>query len=212
MRKIWAFIAGIVVVKAVTARKNTVPTEPTESGTDSASFERAILRVQEAEGGYQNLYNDRGNWTGCKIGVGTRAGTNYGISACFYKSFTGITPSAAIMKALTWPQAKAIYKDYFWANIQGDKIKNQFVADIFMDGHVNHGYTGIKLMQEVLGVAKDGIVGPITLAAINAQNPAVLYVAYRERRRAFYYLLAQNPDNAGFLQGWLNRLKNFKDY
>lgn len=94
--------------------------------------------------------------------------------------------------------------------ILGDQIQSQAVANILFDGRVNHGSTGVRLIQQVLGVGVDGVVGPITMAAINNSNPNKLVADYKEARRQFYHqLVNNNPNYQVFLQGWLNRLSQF---
>lgn len=171
-----------------------------------ASFAPAYALVAEAEGGYQNHPNDTGNYNSRRELVGT----NWGISAPVYEDWIGRPPTAAEMRAMSATEARSIYKARFWDDILGDHIQSQDVANIFFDGRVNHGRTGVRLMQRVLGVAQDGIVGLITLQALNRANPVQVFEQYKEARRAFYHqLVNNNQDYRVFLQGWLNRLANF---
>ena len=172
-----------------------------------ANFQTAYLLVADAEGGYQNHPNDRGNYNS----LGQLVGTNLGIAAPTYEDWIGRPPTAADMRAITPEIARAIYRSKYWDDIKGDQIQSQAVANIFFDGRVNHGRTGTYIMQRVVGVDDDGRVGPITLQAINSANPAQLVEAYKEARRSFYHqLVASNPSFGVFLNGWLNRLANFE--
>jgi lysozyme family protein len=171
-----------------------------------AIFNAAYLLVADAEGGYQNHPSDTGNYNS----LGQNVGTNLGISAKAYEDWINRPPSVADMRAITPAIAAEIYRRKYWDPILGDQIQSQQVANIFFDGRVNHGRTGVTLMQRVLGVNADGTVGPVTLAAINRANPSKLVNDYREARRAFYYQLVEgNPSYSAFLQGWLNRLATF---
>ncbi len=187
-----------------------------------ASFEKSARRAAIAEGGYQNYYDDNGNWTGCKVGVGQRVGTNYGITACTYKSFFGRTPSVADMKGLTKSQALAIYKKLYWDRVKGDQILNQPLADIIFDGQLQHS-KNVKLLQQAINflfyepaLNIDNVFGPKTLKAVNffaAQNPAILYKQYKDERIKYYQLIVQNnPSQQVFLNGWMNRINQFADY
>lgn len=174
-----------------------------------ANFYTAYQKVAAAEGGYQAHPNDTGNYNSRNELVGT----NWGISAPVYENWIGRPPTTAEMRDMSAGTAQQIYKARFWDDIRGDEIRSQAVADIFFDGRVNHGRTGTKIMQRVLKVTADGVVGPQTLQAINQANPEQLYIAYREARRAFYYELAESrPSLSVFLQGWLNRLAEFNEY
>lgn len=174
-----------------------------------ASFEKSYQRVRLAEGGYQKHPNDTGNYNS----LNQLVGTNWGINAQVYESWINRPPSEADMRNMSRDTALDIYKAKYWSRIKGDDIDNQYVADIFFDGHVNHGYTGIKMMQEVLNVPQDGAVGPVTLNALNSGSPAKVYNDYKQRRIRFYHYLADN--RAGqkvFLEGWLNRINKFNDF
>lgn len=173
-----------------------------------ADFTTALARALKWEGGYQRSKEDKGNYNSKKQLVGT----NHGIAAFVYETWIGRPPTTKDMREMPMTNAAQIYKGLFWTRIRGDEIANQFVADIFFDGHVNHGTQGIRLMQRVLGVVVDGIVGPKTLAAINARDPQTLYAQYRQVRRDFYHsIVARNPTQKVFLTGWLRRIDSFED-
>ena len=172
-----------------------------------ANFDIAYNIVIGHEGGYQDSPNDiNGNYNS----LGQLVGTNFGISAPVYESFLGYPPTKSDMQNMSIDTAKAIYKTRFWDDIKGDQINSQQVANIFFDGRVNHGRTGTKIMQRILGVADDGVVGPITLNAINTANPQWLFNQYKAEREAFYnYLVDNNAGFSVFLNGWLNRINSF---
>lgn len=171
-----------------------------------AQFEPAYNITARWEGGYQSHSSDTGNYNS----RGQLVGTNWGISAPVYEDWINRPPTTADMRNMSEATAKQIYRAKFWNAIQGDRINSQDVANILYDGRVNHGYTGVKLMQGVLGIAKDGSVGPVTLAAINAANPAQLFNRYKQAREDFYKQLANNnPSYQAFLTGWLNRIRSF---
>lgn len=173
-----------------------------------ASFDIAYPIIADHEGGYQANPADRGNYNS----LGELVGTNWGISAPVYESWLGRPPRVSDMQNMSKYTAKAIFRARFWDAIQGDQINSQAVANIFFDGAVNHGTTGIKLMQEVLGVAQDGKVGPITLSAINAADPGKVYTDYRQARRNFYYYLVERtPSFSVFLNGWIRRIDSFTE-
>lgn len=173
-----------------------------------ANFNISYNRTADHEGGFQSNPNDTGNYNS----LGELVGTNWGISAPVYEDWIGSPPSLAQMQQMSQATAKEIYRVKFWDDIRGDEIQNQKVADIFFDGRVNHGRTGTRIMQRVLGVWQDTIVGPVTLDAINSNDPATVYYNYREERRAFYYELSARPGQSVFLNGWLNRLNTYTDY
>lgn len=107
-------------------------------------------------------------------------------------------------------------KDYervvqkFWDRWQGDKIKNQSIAEILVDWVWTSGVHGIKIPQKLLGVTQDGVVGPKTLAALNSQVPSVIFNRIKDARAAFYQRIALNdPTQKKWLRGWINRNNSF---
>lgn len=191
-----------------------------------ASFSTAIPKVLAIEGGYQNDPADKGNYNAYtssgqyvayanRRGYTLRAGTNRGISAGLYSSLLKREVSVAEMQAITEDQAIYIYRQVFWDSMLGDQIRSQALAELIFDSHVNHSSTGIRLVQRVLNhlgfdLVEDGKLGPNTLAAINSADTASLYNGILTAREQFYRsLVANDPSQGTFLQGWLNRLRKF---
>lgn len=74
----------------------------------------------------------------------------------------------------------------------------------FFDTDVNSGPAeATKLLQRSLGVAADGHIGMITLAALKATNPIKLIGGFSDERRAFYKSLKTYKY---FGAGWLSRV------
>lgn len=183
-----------------------------------ASFEQYIApgtrRSRRIEAGYQNLYNDVGNWTGGAIGVGIQAGTNMSISAPKLSEWRGHPVTAQEMQALTKTEALQIYKAEYWDEIKGDQIRSQTIANFAADMKSSAGGNGIKELQKALNslgenLSVDGSVGNDTVQAINRQNAAKLNNLYRDNMEAYYKRIGVGT-NAMFLNGWLKDLD--KDY
>jgi lysozyme family protein len=64
-----------------------------------------------------------------------------------------------------------------------------------------------KILQTAIGVPADGGIGPITLAAVNAQEPDVLIEKFSQAKEDFYRSL-NTFDTFG--KGWLNRVAAVK--
>ena len=107
-------------------------------------------------------------------------------------------------------QVKAFYKKEFWDKFWGDKIFNFDIANLIFIFGVNVGIkTAIKKAQEVVGTENDGIVGNITLKALNGFSPLKFVQEYKRLQIAYYTQLAKaNSKYERFFQGWLNRVKN----
>jgi len=104
----------------------------------------------------------------------------------------------------------AVLKRY-WNRWVADSIINQSVADILVDWVWSSGSWGIKLPQRILGLKEDGIVGVVTLKAINSANQKELFEKIFKAREEFYRkIVKRDPSQQKFIKGWLNRLNDFK--
>lgn len=100
-----------------------------------------------------------------------------------------------------------VLKPHYWNRWKADQIKSQSLANILVDWVWASGANGIKIPQQILGVKADGIVGPKTLAALNAANPQQLFETIKKRRVAFIEgIIKKNPSQKRFRDGWLRRL------
>lgn len=57
----------------------------------------------------------------------------------------------------------------------------------------------------MLGVTADGIVGPKTVAAVNADKDLLTKV-YNARKTYFENIVKRNPSQKKWLNGWMNRI------
>lgn len=147
------------------------------------SFDRFIERVLSSEGGYVNHPKDPG------------AETKWGISKRSYPHLN--------IKELTREQAKEIYRRDFWDRIDGNKL-HEDVAFQVLDAAVNHGRgNAIRWLQRAAGCADDGVLGPISHAAI-ARVPAIdLVLRFNAERLEFYTKLSTWST---FGKGWARRI------
>ena len=113
--------------------------------------------------------------------------------------------TANVMLALS--VAQATYRSVYWNRFQGDAIADDGVASCLLSFGINDGEAReVMMLQEVLGIPVDGVVGPQTLAKVNATPPIPLAAALRGAQANFYSgLVAKNPANQRFLAGWLAR-------
>lgn len=152
-----------------------------------AEFLKAIDGVLEREGGYVKDPSDRGGET------------KYGISKRSYPHLD--------IADLTKQDAVDIYCEDFWVPLCAGQIVKQIVANVFFDFSVNTGRTrATKLMQQIICVPIDGIIGPITIGAINSADGEKTAMQYTLQRIQFYSDLASGrKSQKKFLAGWINR-------
>jgi lysozyme family protein len=158
----------------------------------SNKFLKAFDYVMMHEGGYSNDQNDAGGET------------RYGISKRSYPHID--------IKNLTKDQAKQIYFCDFWLKAKCEEINDNNLAIKFFDLAVHIGIPqAVKLIQRALRAAgtqitEDGIIGPVTLKAINEADSTNLLAALKSEAAGHYRLIANaNPSQQRFIEGWLNR-------
>ena len=89
--------------------------------------------------------------------------TQYGISKRSYPEVN--------IAGLTLDDAKTIYRRDYWDRVRADELPPEFRFPLF-DGAVNAGVAqSIKWLQRAVRVRDDGVIGPLTLAAIADSNP-----------------------------------------
>ena len=85
------------------------------------------------------------------------------------------------------------------------------MANILVDWVWASGAHGIKIPQRLLGVTMDGIVGPKTIAAVNAKNPRELFDMIKIARFDFIEdICRKRPANNKFKRGWMNRINDLR--
>lgn len=170
-----------------------------------ANFSQFFPTLLKHEGGFVNDPNDKGG------------ATNLGVTfAVWLKNGYDKDGDGDIdvndLKKITPVDAQFIAKKLYWDKVAGDQIKSQSVAEFIFDFAYNSGPAkAIKKTQEAIpGLVADGVIGPKTIAAINAQDPKTLFNKLKASREAYFRaIVAGNPSQAKFLKGWLNRNNSF---
>jgi lysozyme family protein len=160
-------------------------------------FLECIEVILKNEGGYVFHPNDPGGET------------NYGIARLFYPDLD--------IKNLTKTQAIQIYYDDYWNDLLSQINDKELALQIF-DASVNHrhhikvvntyGNKAIQMIQQLVQVEEDRIIGQMTLTAINNYEGQLLN-RYKHARKVYYeYLASRRPGFKVFLKGWLNRVEH----
>lgn len=182
------------------------------------------------------LYPIIKKWEGGFVDDPADAGgaTNKGVTLATYRNYCKLKkkpmPTIADLKAITEETVIDILRTFYWNPCKGDDIRNQSVANLIVNSCWGTGMGYMKIIQGVLCVKQDGVVGPVTLAAINNANQRELFTKLWNRRKKFFEGTVESSirkyeakigrkateaelvkyTNKRFLNGWLNRLADFK--
>lgn len=107
------------------------------------------------------------------------------------------------------------YKTEFWDVMRLEGINSQDLANRVLDEGVNAGpYTSTRMLQHAINVfltrkiAEDGILGPVSLKAINCAGQENLLMMFRSLRMQRYQnIIAEHPEDAKYLAAWEARAK-----
>lgn len=148
-------------------------------------FEKFIPIIFKNEGILSDNVNDAGGLT------------KWGISQNSYPKLD--------IRSLTKEQAQDIYKVDYYNPCKIDQITNELLALHVFDFAVNAGVgRSIRMIQRIVKVVQDGVIGNITLEAINKTDLSSSFIDARN----IYYKQIATGRNLIFLSGWLNRVRN----
>lgn len=157
------------------------------------------------EGGFANVPGDRGGATNMGVTIATWRSVGYD------KDGDGDIDVDDLRLLTRDDVVERVMRPHYWDRWQADRIKDQSVANLLVDWVWASGAHGIKKPQAMLGVAADGIVGPKTLAALNAREPRELFAKLHALRTQFINnIVRANPSQKKFLRGWLRRLNSIQ--
>ena len=158
-------------------------------------FDTVFDRVIGSEGGFQADAKDRGSWTGGEVGKGKLVGTKYGLAAMTYPTLD--------IKSLTVQQAKDIYFRDWWTKFGMGGWPKALSFQMF-DAAVNHGVgRANQFLQRALGVKDDGVIGPVTVAAVSKADTNDLLLRFLAERLE-YFTNVKTWDS--YSKGWARRV------
>lgn len=159
------------------------------------NFARAISLVLKWEGGYSNHPQDKGG------------PTNRGITLATFRRYVDRSGTVDDLKRLTVDQAGKVYRRQYWDKVRGDDLPDGIDYAVF-DFAVNSGPARArKYLQRAAGVAQDGVIGPVTLAAVRGMDPVTLIEGLCASRMAFLKRIKSWPV---FGEGWTNRVNDVR--
>ena len=155
------------------------------------NFEECLALVLHSEGGFVNNSRDPGGMT------------NLGVTKVTYEGYVNRHVDEAEMRSLTPDLVAPLYKKMYWDRIKGDDLPVGVDYCLF-DLAVNSGVGKAgKLLQMALDVPADGIIGPMTLRALEGRDPEEIIQQVCQERLDF--LQSLNTWNT-FGKGWGRRV------
>lgn len=189
MNIIIAFLRALLGIEPKTG--NLPPPPVTPVLPTSSRFQACLAEVLKHEGGYVDHPADPGG------------ATNRGITFATLADWRGTAITKDDVRNLTVAEAGAIYRKNYWDKVRGDALPPGVDLATF-DAAVNSGPArAAKWLQQALGVAQDGAIGPLTLAAVAKAEPAALVGEICDARMAFLRSLSTWPT---FGKGWTRRV------
>lgn len=160
------------------------------------NFKDALAAVLHHEGGYVDHPKDPGGRT------------NLGCTQKVWEEWVGHQVDEHTMRNLSPADVAPLYKARYWDKVHGDDLPAG-VDYVVFDAAINSGPgRAAKWLQEVVGVTADGAIGPGTMRAVMAHNPAELVSAYQAKRLSFLKAL---PTWGTFGKGWGRRVDEVAD-
>lgn len=168
------------------------------------------------EGGFSDNINDRGG------------PTNKGITFKTYESVFGSGVTVSDLRRISDEQWMHVFKIYVWNMWKADEIISQSLANILVDWIWASGNGVIKIVQGLLGLKQDGIVGEKTVSAINGEDMEDLFGEIMTLRKIYINNIVDRSVRAyenkigreatpeekmektqmQFRSGWMNRINS----
>ena len=156
-------------------------------------FNLALAFVLDQEGGYVRHPADPGGET------------NYGIT----KAVAAAHGYRGPLRSIPMDWVRRIYQQGYWDRCRCEAMPEHPIRLVVFDAAVNSGVgQSIKWLQRELGVAVDGLIGPVTLAALQQANLDALAHNLITRRLEFLRGLRTWKT---FGKGWSRRIAALRE-
>lgn len=159
------------------------------------NFAASLRLTLEFEGGYSDEPGDPGG------------PTNLGVTLATWSDWIGHPATPQMIEGLSLADVGGLYRARFWDAVNGDNLPGGLDCAVF-DAGVNIGpETAAKLLQQLLSVLQDGVIGVNTLKAIGQFAVPDLIERFSDARIAFYQRL---PGFGEFGSGWTRRTRSIE--
>jgi lysozyme family protein len=137
------------------------------------TYNEAIAQVYKYEGGYSNDAGDPGG------------PTNYGITIIDARKYWKPDATANDVKSMPKSVAAQIYEEHYAHPLAYDQLPSG-VDFAILDYGINSGISrATKVLQRIVGVTPDGVMGPSTLSATSKANSVNLINGIYSERLSF---------------------------
>ncbi|MGD9866716.1 MAG: glycoside hydrolase family 108 protein [Hyphomicrobiales bacterium] len=161
------------------------------------TFPDALKLVLAHEGGYVDHPLDPGGATNRGITIGT------------LRQWRGKPVTKSDVKNITFDEVAAIYRARYWDALSCDDLPRGLDYAVF-DYGVNSGISrAARVLQALVGVTQDGIIGGMTLKAVSRCSSVTLINRLCDQRLSFLQRL--RTWNA-FGRGWTNRVRGVRNH
>ncbi len=159
------------------------------------NLSRCLILMFGDEGGYVNRKTDAGG------------PTHFGITQRTLSAALGRPASIDDVRNLTLDRAEAIYRKSYWTQSGGDLLPVGLDYAVFTSGVMSGPATAVKLLQQLVGVAADGIVGVQTVDAVRRYGPIdKLIRAYCDRYMTYLRGIKGPKGFSANGRGWTIRI------
>ena len=160
-----------------------------------SNFQKVMPYIFSEEGGYADNPADPGG------------ATNMGITIATLSAWDGHQVSPEDVKEMTPATATQIYQVQFCNKIDGDNLPSGLDYALF-DFSVNSGPArAARMLQGILGLPEDGIIGAQTVAAANMRSTDEVINALCDARASWLEGLSTAST---FGKGWLARVERVR--
>jgi len=178
------------------AREPARPAAAPAPKKSTRQFHRCIDKILAHEGGYVDHPDDPGG------------ATNMGITFNTLRAWRGEAITKDDVRDLSEEEAREIYRANYWNALNCDQLPVGVDLATF-DFGVNAGVRrAAKMLQKIVAVEADGQIGPITLGAVNQNEPDYLIKHFSDARLSYYRSL---PHWDTFGRGWARRTAETRD-